>query len=407
MKKALALTAALLVGSVQAAPGDVWVLLAEDNHPAVFALAPSGATKVLTLEGVVKFGDSKQAIGFLTYDTNYKRYVFRVLDKATRTVRSTWPLPGTAPQVLSGADRAVVMNDQFAYFVMMRQNTDESPTLDELTGQKDACGFALYRLSLADGAVKPFALPKNCLNPRMNDFGGVPVVTVGGGIAAYALDVQRGVTTDVISTDVKQDIGRSEEALERAEFIQRGTSASVDGRESTNGGQVGTQAAEPKIPSRRGAGGRSGLRQSIAIAGKGVFYYSANGQLQRMTDAGLRVARSRDALDLAGGGRVVNLLSAHSPDGSAIGVVRSKDTTNVNAISLIDPDTMEVLWERELPATAAVFSIVGLNGGFAYIDGGAGSVVAIGQNSTEIVRKLPTGTLAAPTVARILSLSEM
>jgi hypothetical protein len=204
--------------------------------------------------------------------------------------------------------------------------------------------FDFNRVALADGKLEQFPLPKECVNPRLVDFQGVPLV--------YAWDGQRLITL-VSSGDVGDIINREG----NARYVRRG----------------GETAVFPDY---------------VMVPGTGAFRLSRVGELQQILKADLTLASlPRRTVKVASPGDLPEILLGRFQGVPVIGVVRAlSDRLDFKYVA---PATFNVMWETTLPKSADIPSLYGLSdNALVYLDRATASIDKVTPRGTTVIGKV-------------------
>jgi len=295
---AILCSVAALSGFFEAATArEALLLVPEDEHLAVVKTTPNGLRDILTLEGLnVVYGESKHLFAFLSKKRKSDGWQLDLLEKGTQAITSRAVAIDDVLMELSGPARDMMLNDNAAYFVTI-----------------GGAGFRFNQLSLADGSVRTFSLPNDVANPRVMDFGGIPLIFEWEGYRVWKFDpaaasLQQLVTAD----DVDETTRRSEQRL-RAQ--------------------------------------RTGFFASfVMVPGVGVFRLSRLGDLQQVLNADLtRIAGPPVTLQKVGrAGHVHRIFSGVYRGTAAIGVLR--EWNGRRGVTYVDP--LGSIIRRQAPLTA-------------------------------------------------------
>jgi hypothetical protein len=342
------LCCALLAGACGPSLADQsWLLLAPSRgQDTVVTPVGTGFRTLATVGRVVSYGESAHAFAFLSYEASLGTRVLSVVDKASGQVTGSIPIDTSVIPAgwMSGATLNLVLTDRFAYFVSWRLYPDGTgPARNE-----DGGVFYLNRVAVPDGKLEQYPLPEECVNPRIVDFAGVPVIHAWAGFGVWKFDeVKHSVVTLVSAADVR-DITAHE-------------------------GNVAGKRAGPKS---------AVISSYVMVPGAGAFRLSRVGELQQVLNADLTLANlPRPTLKVASSGEQPEILLGKFHGSPAIGVARVLGD-HID-FKYIDPTTFVVLWDTVLPQDAFIPSI------YAQIDD---ALVYLDRTSGAIERSSPHGT---------------
>jgi hypothetical protein len=109
--------AAVMLAALPASAGNVWIALHDGTHELVTELGPEGPVTALTHAHTTLFGESSTQIALVSYDNATAQSLFRLIDKQTRQLLATWPVPTTPVALLSGAAPDIVLGPDTAYLL--------------------------------------------------------------------------------------------------------------------------------------------------------------------------------------------------------------------------------------------------------------------------------------------------
>lgn len=293
-------------------------------------------------------------------------YVLIVIDKTSERVTSSWPVYAQPAQQLSGPSRDIVLTPTFAYFATVRYGTNGST----IEPNEHGGAFDFNRLSLADGKLQRFPLPSDCLNPRVVDFAGTPLIYAWNGYGVWKFDTAKGSLEQIVSRLDIEDTLVTDDA-----------------------GSAATRQAA--------------FADYVMIPGTGVFRLSRLGGLRQLLDANLAYVGGRPSLDLGADGVVVRVFPASLKRQVAVGVLRKKEEGMFFAY--VEPRSMKVQSETSLPKGTVPDSIVVLpEGAILYVDRDTASIDEAsdaGTKSLWTLARLDAG--ARPFGSRILLVSNV
>ena len=355
MKTSVAIlcSVAALSGFFEAATARGALLLVHENgHLAVVKTTPNGLQDILTLEGLnVVYGESKRAFAFLSKKRKSDGWQLDLLDEGTEAITSRAVAIDDVLMELAGPAKDMMLNDNAAYFVTF-----------------GSAGFRFNQLSLADGSVRTFSLPNDVSNPRVVDFGGIPLILEWEGYRVWKFDpaaasLQQLVTAD----DVDETTRRSEQRVR---------------------------------------GQRTGFFASfVMVPGVGVFRLSRLGDLQQVLNPDLtRIAGPPVTLQKAGrAGQVLRVFAGVYRGTAAIGVVR--EWNGRKGVTYMDPLGSMIRRQAPLTAGAVLDSIFPTpDDSILYVDSETAAVndIDLGTFAVTPLCKVPAD---GANLARILSVT--
>lgn len=348
------LLAAVLLQSWQAVYSqDLYVLKIEGDADRIAKAHGGVLADVLKVGRTAVYGATENAIAVLSYRPAGS-YVLDLMDMATGALSASWPVAGEPVMQLSGPSRDIVLTDTAAYFLTLEHGGD--------TG----ASFHFNQLSLADGAIRQFPLPARFSNPRLVDYGGVPLLYSWNGFGVVKFDSVAGRFEELVSRVDVGDVISREEA----------------GRRS---GQIGASA----------------FADHVAVPGAGVFRLSKLGELHRVLNADLSPVDAADSIALGPAENILRLFATTVDERPAIAAVLK--TNAETKLVYVDAMRLNVLGERPLGRKAIPQSFLGSTRNTVfYIDRAAESIKALSKRSEKSIARLP----AAPdTSARILAVA--
>jgi hypothetical protein len=165
-----------------------WLLIDRSGRDALVYATGSGMQTVAELGDLTIYANAPDRIGIITRDKKAGTGQLLVVDKATRSVTSTWALdlyPGS--QLLGPSEEMALVGDS-AYFASVRyaeNGVDFEPNAE-------GGYFDFNRMSLADGAIDSFALPREFTNPRIAVAGTTVYLFPDNSSPAWKLDEANG-----------------------------------------------------------------------------------------------------------------------------------------------------------------------------------------------------------------------
>jgi hypothetical protein len=341
---------ALLVVSAASA-GNTWITLHDGTRELVTELGPGGPVTVLAHANTMAFGESPTQVAIVSYDQAAAQNQLRLFDKQTRQLLATWPLPATPVSLLSGAAPDVVLLDGTAY-VLTHATTLAASTA--LTRNARGGSFNVVKVALRTGEIAALPLNNEFFNPRLCNFGGVPVVTDWAGYAVWRLAPGGREMTAVIGTQHLSDILPAER----------------------------TDQARRTMPYNARA-------DSVAVPRAGVFRLSKFGLLHRIAGPDLEpLPAPHDSLALGPAQNKELLLAVTSAKGPAIAVVRRDQ--DKRTLAFIDASTLSVSWERELSPGVSVWSMAAAGpDAVIYIDKEKRALMQLTRDGTSVLTELP------------------
>ncbi len=313
---------ALLAGACGPSLADEsWLLLAPPRGQDTVVTPVGTALRTLATVGrVVSYGESAHAFAFLSYEAALGTRVLNVVDKASGQVTVSIPIDTSVIPAgwMSAAILNLVLTDRFAYFVSWRLYPDGTgPARNESGGV-----FYLNRVAVPGGKLEQYPLPEECVNPRIVDFAGVPMIDAWDGFGVWKFDEAKHSLVSLVSAADVRDITAHE----------------------------GHAAAER-------AGPKSAVFSSyVMVPGAGAFRLSRVGELQQVLNADLTLAsQPRRSLKVASAGEQPEILLGRFHGSPAIGVARVLG--DHIGFKYIDPTTFAVLWETVPPEGTFIPSI--------------------------------------------------
>jgi hypothetical protein len=332
-----------------------WLLLSHQSGEDSVAVPVGSALHTIAMPGhVVSYGQSDRVLGFLSYQIPLARHVLTLIDGPTQAVTASVLIDmheNVHPvQWMSGAILNLVLTGQFAYFVSYTHAEGaDGPDRNPSGGI-----FDLDRVTLADGKLEQFPLPKDCVNPRIVDFGGTPLVYSWEGFGVSKFDVAKRRLVTLVSIG---DVGDIIEREGKARDVRRGPETAI-------------------------------FSNYVVVPGAGAFRLSRVGELQQILNANLTlVSLPRRTVKLANPGEQPEILLGRFHGAPAIGVVRNLG--DHLEFRYIDPATFNVEWETTLPKSANIPSIYGLSdNAVVYLDQALASIARLTQQGTTVMHKV-------------------
>jgi hypothetical protein len=342
---------AVMFAAAPASAGNIWITMHDGSREFVAELGPKGPVTALAHASTMAFGESATQIAVVSYDQAAAQNQLRVLDKQTRALVATWPVPTTPVSLLSGAAPDIVLLDDTAY--LLTHATNFSPGF-QYTRNERGGGFNVVRIALRTGETRVLPLTDAFFNPRLCNYDGVPVVTDWAGYSVWRLAPD--------GKDMVSIIGRDEIlAVLPAERAQR---------------------KHRTLPF-------SARADFVAVPGAGVFRLSMFGQLHRVIGPDLvALPAPFAALELGPAQDKELLLAVASKKGPAIAVVRRKQ--DKRTVAFVDAATLTVSWEQDLPQGARPWSMIAADpDAVFYVDSARHAVMRTDRSGTKVIRELP------------------
>jgi len=332
-----------------------WFLLSQRSGEDTVAVSTGSQLHTVATPGRVgSYGQFDHVMGFLSYQTQLARYVLTRVDQRTQTVSASVIInmseSVTPMHWMSGAIPDVMLTEQFAYFVSYSHTEGAGGP-----GRNPNGGFFdLDRVTLADGQMEQFQLPKDCVNPRLVEFEGMPLVYSWEGFCVARFDVaKRTVETLVSDSDVGDIVIREG----NAKYVRRGPETAI-------------------------------FSDYAMVPGRGAFRLSRVGELQQVLNADLRlVPLPRRTVKVAEAGEQPEIRLGRFRGALVIGVVRV--LPDHLELKYIDPATFSVQWQVTLPKSASIASLYGLSdNAVIYLDQATASVMKVTQQGTTVLQKV-------------------
>jgi hypothetical protein len=319
--------------------------------------------KVLDVSGQTIYGVSDNAIAVVSYKKALQTYVMDVVDRQSGFV-SSWPVAVNPVADVSGPFQNVVLTREFAYFPSVRRGQEGINAL----GSR----FELNELSLADGKMRTFALPRNCLAPRVVLNGKTLVVYSWNGLGVWTFNSARGALHSMVFRGDVADIVEHESDEQELGSLKLGA-----------------------------------VSDYVFVPGSGAFRLSPFGQLHKILTADLGSAgphgAARPSADVGPAEKVSRMFAGTLRGRSSIEVIREKNGKWV--VSYVAPQTLEITGEASLSDGAVPESArPTLGGSIAYVDRKSGAVNVVSPEGTTTIAQLD----AAPELlfARVLFIDE-
>jgi hypothetical protein len=346
----------LLAGFCRMALADQsWLLLSHQSGQDTVAVPVGSALHTIATPGrVVSYGQSGRVLGFLSYESPLARHVLSIVDKPTQQVMATVLInmdENVHPvQWMSGAILNLALTNRFAYFVSYTHSEgDRGPDRNRSGGI-----FDFNRLTLADGKLEQFPLPKECVNPRVVDFEGIPLLYAWEGFGVWKFDAAKHSLVTLVSTGDVSDIINREG---NARYVRSGREAAI-------------------------------FSNYVMVPGAGAFRLSRVGELQQILNADLTlVSLPRRTVKVANVGEQPEILLGRFHSAPVIGVVRNLG--DHLDFKYVDPATFDVEWETTLPKSADIPSIYGLSdNAVVYLDQATASIARLTLQGTTVMQKV-------------------
>jgi hypothetical protein len=301
-----------------------WFLLPLKAHHALVVVARSTAQKVRDFDGPAwGYGESSNTIAFVSADQ--KGSQLDLIDKASHQLTLSVPLSGRWPPAwMRGPALTLMLTDEAAYFITFeisngRPVRNEAGTFHSLT-----------EVSLPEGQTVSYPLPKDCLNPGVTSFEGMPLV--------YSWDANCIVTFDPVSKTLQSRLSLQD---------------------------IADILTEEKQALRTGAIPSNAESSFVVVPGAGIYRLSKLGTLDAVLDANLKpVQLPRLSLKLTPQGSVWLALPGRFAGQPAIGVLQQgpvgfhtqEGQSRLN-FQYIDARLLTVKWSTILPANAVSTSV--------------------------------------------------
>jgi hypothetical protein len=347
--------------------GESWLLLPRQNGGDAVDLSVGSALRTVATPGsIASYGQTDRVLGFLSYQALLARHVLTIINKQTQEVTASVFIDmdeNVHPvRWMSGAILNLVLTERFAYFVSYTWGDGDSAPHRNASGGS----FDFDRVTLASGKLEQFPLPVECVNPRLVDFEGTPLIYAWEGFGIWKFDGAKQRLVTLVST---RDVG---------------------------------DIAEREGDARYGGRGKVAAADYVLVPAAGAFRISRLGELQQVLNADLTpVSLPRRTVKVAGLGQNPEILLGRFHGAPAIGVVRS--LSDQLEFEYVDPATFNVEWRTILPKSVVIPSLYGLSDdAVVYLDQATSSIDKTTPKGTTVMQKL--GANAAQFGVRILSI---
>lgn len=158
-----AVALALTVAAVPARSAEGWLLIDASGRDALVYATEAGLQTIAELGDLTIYANPPDRLGVITRDKKAGVGKLLVVDKATRAITTMWPVdlyPGS--QLLGPSEEMALVGDS-AFFTSVRYASDGVDFVPNAEGGY----FDFNRMSLKDGAIDSFALPREFRNPRI------------------------------------------------------------------------------------------------------------------------------------------------------------------------------------------------------------------------------------------------
>jgi hypothetical protein len=194
----LAMGASLLLSGVAFATDD-WRLEGHGDRDVLVHVTDIGKKVILQLGDVVSFGRDHGRIALLSLDDR-KSTELLIFEKGYKKVVKRWPVAARPVSQLAGATEDIVLRPEIAFFAIVRFAADQnSIRRNDLGG-----AFDLASVTLSDGRLDTWPLPKELTNPRLVQADGVVYVMNGERGAVWSFDEGSHVLVPVDTAQVTQ-----------------------------------------------------------------------------------------------------------------------------------------------------------------------------------------------------------
>jgi hypothetical protein len=347
--------------------GESWLLLPRQNGGDAVDLSVGSALRTVATPGsIASYGQTDRVLGFLSYQALLARHVLTIINKQTQEVTASVFIDmdeNVHPvRWMSGAILNLVLTERFAYFVSYTWGDGDSAPHRNASGGS----FDFDRVTLASGKLEQFPLPVECVNPRLVDFEGTPLIYAWEGFGIWKFDGAKQRLVTLVST---RDVG---------------------------------DIAEREGDARYGGRGKVAAADYVLVPAAGAFRISRLGELQQVLNADLTpVSLPRRTVKVAAVGQNPEMLLGRFHGAPAIGVVRS--SSDRLEFEYVDPATFNVEWHTTLPKSAVIPSLYGLSdAAVVYLDQATSSIDKTTPEGTTVMQKLSADT--AQFGVRILSI---
>jgi hypothetical protein len=335
--------------------GESWLLLSHQSGEDTIAIPAGSALHTVATPGRIgSYGQSGRVLGFLSYEIPLARHVLTIVDKPTQEVTASvlinMDVSVIPVQWMSGPILNLVLSDRFTYFV---SHSHREGGAEPDRNSNDGI-FDLDRVTLADGKLEQFPLPKDCVNPRLVDFQGTPLVYSWEGFGVAKFDVAKRALVMLVSTG---DVGDIVAREGNARNLRRGPLTAI-------------------------------FSDYVAVPGIGAFRLSRVGELQQVLDADLKLVRlPRRTVKVADIGEQPEILLGLFRGAPVIGVVRT--LSDHLDFKYFDPATFRVEWEVTLPKSASIPSLYGLSdNALIYLDQATASIDKVTPQGAAVMHQV-------------------
>ena len=327
-----------------------WLLLHQNGHFTVASASPAGIHNVLDVGEQVTYGQSEQVLGILSNKPAYGEWVLYLIDKSSQRVLSSQVVTGHPVIQLSGPSPDLVLTSQFAYFVTVRYTADNTSLEQNAAGGS----FDFNQLSLADGSLRTFPLPKECVNPRVVTFGDAPVVYAWEGYGVWRFNSTKpGLETLVAGQgESVQDIHAREQALHQTARVPVGAFADY-----------------------------------VPIPGAGIFRLTRYGELAQVLSPDLsQVATPRPTMKVGAPGAILRAFPGTFNGITAVGLIRKRDDRLF--FVYVDPVALTPKWRTALSPSAEPYSLFPSDSAVLYVDSDKGGIFKLSSDGATLLWKL-------------------
>lgn len=183
-----AIALALIVSAMPARSSEGWLLIDQKGRGSLVYATDAGLQTVAELGDLTIYANPPDKIGIITRDKKAGTGKLLVVDKATRAVTTTWPVDlYPASQLLGPSEEMALVGDS-AYFASVRYANNGV----DFEANTEGGYFDFNRMSLADGAIDSFALPREFSNPRIAVIGTTVYLFPDNNSTAWKLDEANG-----------------------------------------------------------------------------------------------------------------------------------------------------------------------------------------------------------------------
>ncbi|MGA2563087.1 MAG: hypothetical protein ABSF96_05945 [Steroidobacteraceae bacterium] len=291
---------------------EAWFLLPhEGSHYSLVAMTADAAVQSIAELGfVVSYGDSQDAMAFLSQDGNGAT-MLDVISKSSKQTTLSLPIAKDAIPKHSGVERSIALTDTFASFAVFHAPPTRPPFLkNELGG-----AFDFIQVSLRAGEVTSLPLPADCGSPTVVDFNGTPLVFAYNSYGVWKFDSSTKSLQRLVSKEDLADV-LTEECR------------------AFDCGEMQPQA----------------FAEYVGVPGAGVFRVSQLGTLDEVLDANLApVHQPRPTLKLGLRGPGVGLFPGTFDGSPAIAIFQVKEDSRTWTLTYVDARSLSVKWETTLP----------------------------------------------------------